>query len=615
MTQHLSITQKQQMDIKADVKSIIKLKDYFFIVPDYQREYVWKADEQVARFLQDISDEFKPGAATQSNYFIGSTIIVERGGNSYDVVDGQQRLTTIILALCAIRKALVDFKSVDVGLLNLRDELQKEIRELLYKFDISTRKQTPRLELQYLESKGYLDYMITGNPFTDKETPSIRRMREAYESVLDFLWEEDEEAGAELLEFVSYFLTNVQMVIIKPDDLGSALKIFETINERGVGLNAMDLLKNLLFIHAREDEFKIIKDTWWEMTKYLDASKEGDKPLRFLRYFLMARYHNGIIREDEIYTWMTSLDGIAKIGYKANPIRFIKELRSAAEKYAKFIRATMSDKADVTYPNITGIGYLSKKTSRQHLVLLSALPDNAPDEVVNLLAKNIESLVFYYAVNRTLTKSYEPKFANWAQKLRTITTKPNLELFLNDEFSKELTEQQNRFMGNFATKNQSELNPQYRIKYILGKVDEYIREKVHMPSADFSFYQGQQLEHILPQTGMNIPNALYPEPYDYTNTVQKFGNLTLLEAPINQSLNNTNDLSSDLWFETKKKAYLNSSIILTRTFSDIKIGEQTAFNGFATKHLKTFNSWTMKEVAERQDIIKNLMTDIWKIYN
>lgn len=42
------------MEIKAEVKSVEKLKDYFFVVPDYQREYVWVADTHVSRFLQDI---------------------------------------------------------------------------------------------------------------------------------------------------------------------------------------------------------------------------------------------------------------------------------------------------------------------------------------------------------------------------------------------------------------------------------------------------------------------------------------------------------------------------------------------------------------------------------
>ena len=66
------------MEIKAEVKSIESLKDFFFVVPDYQREYVWLADTHVARFLQDISDEFKPLSDKQTNYFIGSTIIVKR---------------------------------------------------------------------------------------------------------------------------------------------------------------------------------------------------------------------------------------------------------------------------------------------------------------------------------------------------------------------------------------------------------------------------------------------------------------------------------------------------------------------------------------------------------
>jgi hypothetical protein len=86
----------------------------------------------------------------------------------------------------------------------------------------------------------------------------------------------------------------------------------------------------------------------------------------------------------------------------------------------------------------------------------------------------------------------------------------------------------------------------------------------------------------------------------------------LLEAPINQSLNFSNDISTNAWFDVKKKAYLNSNIFLTRTFSEIKIGEKTAFNGFATEKLKTFSEWDMTMVAERQEIIKKLISDIWK---
>lgn len=601
------------MKITADVKSIEKLKDYFFIVPDYQREYVWQSDVHVARFLQDISDEFKHDAKVQSNYFIGSAIIVEREDKSFDVVDGQQRLTTIIITLCVIRNILKAIELQDDEA-NIKDELLKIVKELLYKYDIATKKQTARLTLQYAESKDYLYKLISEKEFTDVPTPSIKRMQAAYNTIYDHFKELEQNDVSILLNFVSYFLINVELVLITPDDLGSALKIFETINQRGASLNAMDLLKNLLFSHAKEDDFKTIKDTWRDMLTHLDRSTEGDKPLRFLRYFLMGRYHNGIIREDEIYKWMISDEGIKAINYKAKPVEFAVELKKAAVRYADYIHATNSVNAHQNYPAITGIGYIGKKISRQHLVLLLALKDNIDNGIVNHFAKNIESLMFYYAVNRILTKSYEEKFANWAVKIRGISTMQDLINFLSDDFAKEFTEQQNKFQANFASKGQNDLSPQYRIKYILGKIEDYIRSKVNFPANDYHYYQAQQLEHILPQTGANIPQDLYPNPFDYDNSKYKFGNLTLLEAPINQSINHSNDISSNEWFVVKKAAYLNSTILLSRTFSVIEIGQQTAFNGFATKSLKAFDVWNMQTISERQEIFRSLILDIWKLY-
>lgn len=55
------------MKIDAKVQSISKLKDYFFLVPDYQREYVWKPDDEVEQFLIDIENEYSPDAKEQRN--------------------------------------------------------------------------------------------------------------------------------------------------------------------------------------------------------------------------------------------------------------------------------------------------------------------------------------------------------------------------------------------------------------------------------------------------------------------------------------------------------------------------------------------------------------------
>ena len=235
------------------------------------------------------------------------------------------------------------------------------------------------------------------------------------------------------------------MVIIQPDDVGSALKIFETINERGVGLNAMDLLKNLLFSNSNEEDFKKIKDIWKKIVQNLQSSGEGDKPLRFLRYFLVARYHNGIIREDEIYKWVISKEGKSKIKYESNPVQFANEILKASSKYGAFIKATSSYEADLDYPSLTGIGYLSKKNSRQHIILLLALNDAFDKAALNILAKNIESLAFYYATLKVLTKYYETIFAEWAIKIRGLNTLEDLNYFISNELSAEIEKRKAQF--------------------------------------------------------------------------------------------------------------------------------------------------------------------------
>ena len=608
------IIKHNKMKINAEVKQVISLKDYFFIVPDYQREYVWEKEKNVQRFLQDINDEFNPKSEEQKNYFIGSTIIVKRDNGQFDVIDGQQRLTTIVIFLCAMRKMLNSL-ALDDDLrekVEEKNELLKIIKDLLYEYSIQSRKKTPRLELQYEDSKDYLLKLIEDKEYFDEKTNSIIRMIDAYKTVFDFLEELGNNDKMSLINFIRYFLVNVEMVIIQPDDIGSALKIFETINERGVGLNAMDLLKNLLFINANEDDFVKIKEIWKEIVVNLQNCGEGDKPLRFLRYFFVARYHNGIIREEEIYKWIISNEGKAKIKYERNPLKLAKEILRVSEKYQAFIKATGIIDADLNYPNVTGISYLTKN-ARQPFILLLALKDSLNNEAINLLAKNVEALMFYYAMNKVLTKYYESLFADLAIRIREIKSIEELKKFIKEELSEAINKQRINFDSGFENRNQMDIQPQYRIKYIFGKVEEFIRMNVNFPSNNFSFYQEQQLEHILPQTGMNIPKDKYPEEYDYSNAVCKIGNLTLLEQPINGSLNFSNDISSNEWFKVKVNAYKNSNIILTKTFTNNSIGKKTTYNKFVSEYLKHFDYWDRDTIKKRQQILKKLMLNTWTI--
>lgn len=94
------------MRIEPSLLTIENLANHFYVVPDYQREYVWKPEDQVEQFVEDIHQ----AAESDSSYFIGSMITVRRPDGRFDVIDGQQRLTTIVLCLCAISTILKKMK-------------------------------------------------------------------------------------------------------------------------------------------------------------------------------------------------------------------------------------------------------------------------------------------------------------------------------------------------------------------------------------------------------------------------------------------------------------------------------------------------------------------------
>jgi uncharacterized protein with ParB-like and HNH nuclease domain len=149
-----------------------------------------------------------------------------------------------------------------------------------------------------------------------------------------------------LRKYWGYLANNVVFIQISTD-VSSALKIFETINERGVGLNPMDLLKNLLFTQVRHGEFTLLKDEWKKITKPLEKAKE--KPLRFLRYFLMSNYvidnerGDAVVREDEIYDWFTDKQNAAVCDYAQKPFEFVRKIIRNVDQYLAYTNGCGND--------------------------------------------------------------------------------------------------------------------------------------------------------------------------------------------------------------------------------------------------------------------------------
>lgn len=597
------------MEIKADVKSISKLKDYFFIVPDYQREYVWKAEEQIEQFLIDIDNEYDEKTDVQSSYFLGSIIIVEND-NKYDVIDGQQRLTTVMLALCAFRDILRLRKS---EMTSTQEKYLKTIEELLSDFDMDNDVEQLRLELQYEESSGFLEKLINSEPYTDEKSSSVTRMEQAYIKLkhhYEIILDENLDA---FIKYIKYFLTKVELVIIESENVSGALKIFETINQRGAGLNAMDLVKNLLFAKAKPTDFEKIKDVWKEIMLNLQKCKEDGSPLRFLRYFIIARYHNGIIREDGLYKWFISKEGIAVLDYEINPVKLANELKKMSQRYSELVLATELVKGEGHYPNVTKIGLVNKYKSRQHLILLLALAENASKDTIEYLASQLESYFFYTNSLSIQAKYNESNFTKWVIKLRNKSSIDEVSAVVESEIVPYIKARLEEFKHRFVALNHSHFSPLYRERYVLGKIENTIRSMCNIPQQGNDFIYNLQIEHILPQTPKD---GILPEEFEdmneYKSYVNRLGNVTLLEGMINQAVNKFNDLNSD-WFNKKQGEYANSDIISTKLLDDeYSVGTNTALNRFKQEYNFSFDSWDKEAIKKRQEIFLKLAFLTWK---
>jgi len=568
----------------------------FYLVPDYQREYVWK-DKNVYQLLEDIYEEFNNDK--KSEYFIGSIVVCESDDKRYEVIDGQQRLTTLFLTLVAIKNRLELFNenTSDIqGMLfsTTRDNSGKQISAF-------------RLELQYENCSDVLKNIVDDKSPNGFQSNSEENIVNAYNTIQQFMETNFKslEDIRSILSFLGYFLNNVKLIQIETPKISDALKIFETINDRGVGLNPMDLLKNLIFRNIEKKDFNKLKVEWKKITSMLEKNKE--KPLRFLRYFIMSNYQvknekgEEIIREDEIYDWITSNKDQCK--YEQEPFVFVDFLKSNADAYVNYLNGKDKNGNDNIY--LDNIRKLSG-SFRQHLMLLLAAKD-LKKELFDHLTKQIEVLIFYYILTKTPTKEFERKFSIWAKEIKAIDTQEKLNAFITQNLLKDISEKEAEFKNAFLFFHEFSLQG-YRLRYILGKLTQFIDQQrlgvYENQNLDNYLTKGIEIEHILPQTPEQELRDAFGSDYDEYKA--KLGNLTLLEKP-------QNSVAGNNYFAEKKKIYKTSKFYLTKSIAEIEtVGNNSAVNR-TNKYLKTFDSWNKETIKERQALLLKIAKDVWQI--
>ncbi len=217
--------------------TINKVLQDFYRVPDYQREYVWgesdpkgERGDEVDQFLNDILSEFESASDQYApEYFIGTIVVCPSSDGVFEIIDGQQRLTTAFLVLCSLRDYLNELGA------KVPDSLPTQLASSLVDWRGKTSHRL-RLDLQYEDASNILDDFVAAKRgvFAGEKTRSIANMINAYDLISEFLKANSKGDKAFLLAFYGYFTNKVKLIRITTPSIAKALKIFETINDRGV---------------------------------------------------------------------------------------------------------------------------------------------------------------------------------------------------------------------------------------------------------------------------------------------------------------------------------------------------------------------------------------------
>lgn len=252
-----------------------------YVIPTYQRRYSWH-ERQVWELIDDISL-----IENADTHLLGSIVCLAghhtAGLNKLELVDGQQRLTTISILLECIRQRLESENETDEA---------AEVGRLLSAKPLGG-KPVRKVTLDSIDSEEF-DKLVNNDQTGEFQN---QQLLWAFDSVREWISEQSVEQIGSFL----YRLKN-QAIIIRLDvsEAKDAFKLFETINNRGLRLSPTDIIKNFLLGNAARFGEKSLQDarkSWAELIRYLDGTNSD----AFFRYYLMAMQKRRLTASEVVF--------------------------------------------------------------------------------------------------------------------------------------------------------------------------------------------------------------------------------------------------------------------------------------------------------------------------
>ncbi|AQQ59290.1 hypothetical protein XJ32_03310 [Helicobacter bilis] len=531
------------------LEDLLANKKMSYQIPSYQRPYAWDKD-QISDLIEDLTESYCNGKEGQ--YFCGS-LVIAKGANSerYDIIDGQQRLTTFTILACVIRDFYID---------NLGAENKDRIQDSIYdKYDKDKHKLKFLTDERYqttFESSVLRENVLQERLKEVKKPQDIkdnRYLQNAY-YLKERLKEAISENNIDINDFVSWLYTKVILTRIECPDEESAIRIFNVLNDRGIPLSPVDILKSSLMQSLDKERREAFKTTWQEIMSNLKTMGFSmyDTLNAYFYYAIADNPKGRLDKELKTYFEKTKQDSIA----------IIEEIRKFAHHYIEMINA--KDKY------IYCLRYLPNQIYWRSILCAAKMVDykeyNKLKEL--LMAYYYQNLIGMATANRFKQVSF-----NILKAVKDNKSIDEIKNIMRENLKKYgTTKDYKEWLDDADVYDLKWVKPTLLLLEYFSKDDEIgfieMDNKLHT-------------EHILPRTPNDDWKKIFSdeERDSWTNAI---ANLTLLKFKKNIQAQNKS-------YEEKRKIYLNDDV-------------STSFN--ITQDIFKHKKWNAEALEMRENEIK-----------
>lgn len=552
-------------------------RDLSYTIPEYQRPYSWdclgKTDKnnQVNLMWDDLFDYFNEKDKSGKPYFFGSMVMINKGDRAFEVIDGQQRLTTLTLLFvatkCFLQNSLSKLMTNDNNSNDFKETVEdaiQRIEELIFNRVSKGLKSEKKVKIERGSGYNYdevLREVMDCNTYDSAKYSSVnseqKNIIQKYYSNKEFFLKEfennflDENFFTEknfnqLDEFITFLKNRVVIIQVIATNFEVAYHVFEILNNRGLPLSSKDLLRNLII-----KEFNQIQDENPNQ-KWIDLEENYE-----LDNYFISRFVESAKARNAKSTAFNDLKDIYNKNYsdtadKKKIENFYHYFKKDLITYSNIVK---NDFENQEFKNCINVLLNAGNTTYTHNFLLALFRNVSDKSVLLSFIKNYERYIVYFLLGSA--KRFQQRPIYEAIKLldeNKIDIAKNI-FVLDSAAKKELFEILNNSMI-----WDNDLGKLLIAKYIWTKAYQNDDQTVNINLN----YEKSTLEHIIPQTIHEETNWAkdFSKKFRTENTY-RLGNMTLLDVKMNSAARNYD-------FSRKKEIYKKTELSITNEMTSVE---------------------------------------------